>query len=65
MNSVEPNKTINALWTKEAAILIMADMQWKAIDLKARLKSPYPLLFFYHVEPQIIDQSEIQPYPNP
>lgn len=65
MNNINPNPFSSPIWSKEAADLIMADLQWKANELETRLKSPYPLLFFYHVESNTIEQPEIQPQPIP
>jgi hypothetical protein len=61
MNSINNNEF---MWTKEAVDFIMADLEWKAIVLETRLKSPFPLLFYY-VESNTIEQPEIQPQPIP
>ncbi len=65
MNNIDRNQIENSLWTKEAIVLIMADLQWKANELETRLRSPYPLPFFYQVQPPEPQPSEIQPNPNP
>lgn len=62
MNNANPNQFANPLWTKDAVVFIMADLRWKANELEARLKSPYPLLFFYHIQQAKI---QLQPIPNP
>jgi hypothetical protein len=61
MNNINPNPFPSPIWSKEVADLIMADLQWKANELETRLKSPYPLLFFYYTQPET--ESQINPNP--
>jgi hypothetical protein len=59
MNNVKLNSL--ALWSKEEAAFMMADIKWKAQEMEARLKSPYSWIFF--TKPEV--QSHFQPIPKP
>lgn len=59
MSNVNPDPFKDVLWSKEALVLLKATYDWKVSEFNARLKSPYPLLFFYN------SQEEISPNPNP
>jgi hypothetical protein len=59
MSSVNPDPFKDVAWSKQALVLLQAMCDWKVSEFNARLKSPYPLLFFYNT------QEETPPNPNP
>jgi len=64
MKNINYNQISYPIWTKEAVALIAADLKWKANELEARLKSPYPLLFLPPTQPENTKPIEIQTPPN-